>query len=265
MIPKKIHYCWLSGEEMPAKLKDCLNSWQEVMPEYEIVCWDKNRFDISSQNFVKEACNAKKWAFAADYIRLYALYTEGGIYLDSDVLVLKKFDDFLQYDFFTSVEFHTPIVEYYNTLSLLNSDGSSKIKFTPKPGIGIQAAVLGSVKNNPFIQCCMDYYKDKHFTSEQNGKKNTQQIAPEILAITAERFGFKYINKLQKIGDNMLILPSDIFAGNLKQKNENSYAIHYCEGSWKEKQPLSKRIVGKLKRTIVIRYNKIFIFTKNNK
>ena len=265
MIPKKIHYCWLSGEEMPPKLKDCLNSWQKVMPEYEIVCWDKNRFDISSQKFVKEACDAKKWAFAADYIRLYALYKEGGIYLDSDVLVLKKFDDFLQYDFFTSVEFHAPIVEYYNTLSLLNSDGSSKIKFTPKPGIGIQAAVLGSVKNNPFIQCCMDYYKDKHFAPEQNGKKNIQLIAPEILAITAEKFGFKYTNKLQKIGDNMLILPSDIFAGNLKQKNENSYAIHYCEGSWKEKQPILKRIVSKLKRTIVITYNKILIFNRNNK
>ena len=73
------------------------------------MCWDAKKFDITSNTFVSEACQAKKWAFAADYIRLHALFTEGGIYLDSDVMVTKRFDEFLQHDFFTAVEHHKEI------------------------------------------------------------------------------------------------------------------------------------------------------------
>ena len=102
MIPKKIHYCWLSGEDIPFNTQLCLNTWKKIMPEYEIILWDKNRFDIKSVLYVEEACKKKKWAFASDYIRAYALYTEGGIYMDSDVFfVTKKFDQFLEYDFFS--------------------------------------------------------------------------------------------------------------------------------------------------------------------
>jgi mannosyltransferase OCH1-like enzyme len=105
-IPKKIHYCWLSGEQMPEEMVVCMKTWQKVMPEYEMVLWDTNKFNINSVSFVAEAFRVKKWAFAADYIRLYAVYTEGGIYLDTDVFVRKSFDDFLDYDFFTSLEYN---------------------------------------------------------------------------------------------------------------------------------------------------------------
>ena len=90
MIPKIIHYCWLSGEPFPKKIKKCIDSWKKKLPNYEIRCWNMDNFDIHSVRFVEEACSVKKWAFAADYIRLYALYTEGGIYLDCDVFVKKK-------------------------------------------------------------------------------------------------------------------------------------------------------------------------------
>ena len=90
MIPKIIHYCWLSGEPYPEKIQNCIASWKERLPDYKIKLWDMNSFDVNSIDFVREAVSVKKWAFAADYIRLYALYREGGIYLDSDVLV-KKF------------------------------------------------------------------------------------------------------------------------------------------------------------------------------
>ena len=92
MIPKKIHYCWLSGDPLPEKIQQCMQTWQRTMPEYELVLWDTNKFDITSIPFVHEAYQQRKWAFAADYIRLYALYTEGGIYLDTDVIVKQKFD-----------------------------------------------------------------------------------------------------------------------------------------------------------------------------
>lgn len=85
MIPKKIHFCWLSGDEFPPLIQYCIDTWEKVLPDYEIILWDTKRFDINSIAWVKEAFEAKKYAFAADYIRLYAVYTEGGIYLDSDV------------------------------------------------------------------------------------------------------------------------------------------------------------------------------------
>ena len=102
MIPKKIHFCWLSGGGMPLWIQKCINSWKEVMPDYEVIHWDRNKFNIESVPFVNEAYSAKKWAFASDYIRLYALYKEGGIYLDADVFVRKPFDRFLIYNFFVS-------------------------------------------------------------------------------------------------------------------------------------------------------------------
>ncbi len=89
MIPKIIHYCWLSSEPYPEKIQNCIDSWKKILPDYEIKLWNMNNFDINSIDFVKEACSVKKWAFASDYIRLYALYNYGGIYLDSDVLIKK--------------------------------------------------------------------------------------------------------------------------------------------------------------------------------
>ena len=100
MIPKIIHYCWLSDEPFPKKIRKCMETWKNTHPDYEIVRWSTKNFDINSIPYVKEAFEARKWAFAADYIRMYALYTQGGIYLDSDVILLKRFDDFLNNSFF---------------------------------------------------------------------------------------------------------------------------------------------------------------------
>jgi hypothetical protein len=254
MIPKKIHYCWLSKENIPLNLKMCINSWNEIMPDYEIILWDKSRFDINSVFFVKEACKVKKWAFAADYIRLYALYSEGGIYLDSDVIVKKNFDPYLEYDFFTSLEYHPLDVEKENTLDLLNDDGTSKIPFTHKPGIGIQAAVLGSIKGHAYLRDCLEYYRDKHFIL-QDGSYYNKFIAPSIYASIAERYGFRYKNELQNLNSNMLILPSEIFAGGLDQATDKSYAIHCCAGSWKPRNEKScfDRVLDKIKKNTVIR------------
>lgn len=95
MIPKIIHYCWLSGDMYPDKIKKCINSWKKIMPDYEIMIWDLSRFDINSIVWTKQAYEKKKYAFASDYIRFYALYNYGGIYLDSDVEILRSFNDFL--------------------------------------------------------------------------------------------------------------------------------------------------------------------------
>ena len=82
MIPKKIHLCWLSGDDYPAKISKCIESWKKHLPDYEIVLWDTKRFDLSQSQWVSQAFEARKYAFAADYIRFYALYHDGGIYLE---------------------------------------------------------------------------------------------------------------------------------------------------------------------------------------
>jgi len=250
MIPKKIHYCWLSGEIIPEKLNVCINSWKKIMPDYELILWDSNRFDINSNQFVKEACLKKKWAFAADYIRIYALYNEGGIYLDSDVLVKKKFDEFLTWDFFTAMEYHPQIVDQEKTLELLNDDGTSKSS-SNKAGIGIQAAILGGVRGHPFLKDCLDFYSAKNFILDK-GKLFNEFIAPGIYAMIAEKYGFRYIDKKQYLENNMLILPSDIFAGSPSYEKITSYAIHYCYGSWRDspRPSLFKRILREIKKII---------------
>ena len=123
MIPKRIHYCWLSDEPFPRKIRKCMDTWRKTHPDYEIVRWSTENFDVESIPYVKEAFEAKKWAFAADYIRMYALYTEGGIYLDSDVVLLKRFDDFLDNSFFSSMEYHTAQIEKCGTMQYIDAEG----------------------------------------------------------------------------------------------------------------------------------------------
>ena len=100
-IPKVIHYCWFGGNPLPELVQNCINSWKKYCPDYEIIQWDESNFDISSNQYVAEAYAARKWAFVSDYVRLYALYHNGGIYLDTDVEVLKPLDCFLNEEAFT--------------------------------------------------------------------------------------------------------------------------------------------------------------------
>lgn len=218
---------------MPDALLRCMASWRELMPDYELVKWDCERFDIHSNTFALEAFHARKWAFAADYIRLFALYTEGGIYLDSDVLVRKRFDDLLSCEFFTSLEYHQQLVQQQHTEKLLHADGSSRQGNTPKPGIGLQAAVLGGVQGHPYLRDCLDYYRDLHF-APGDGTYYDKVIAPDILAMVAERYGFRYRNERQQLNDGMLILPSEVFAAGIKQATSRSYAVHYGAASWRD-------------------------------
>lgn len=94
MIPKIIHYCWFGKGKKNRLIKRCIRSWKKRMPDYEIICWNEDNFDYTSVPFVKEAYEQKKWAFVADYVRLYALFHYGGIYLDTDSEVYKSFDFF---------------------------------------------------------------------------------------------------------------------------------------------------------------------------
>ncbi|EIA2884059.1 glycosyl transferase, partial [Escherichia coli] len=104
MIPKKIHYCWFGRGPMPELALKCLNSWKVNLPDYELIVWNEDSFDITTNQYVKEAYESRKFAFVTDYVRLYALYHYGGIYMDTDVEVLKPLDNFLNHKAFTGCE-----------------------------------------------------------------------------------------------------------------------------------------------------------------
>ncbi|MDR3272733.1 MAG: hypothetical protein LBT29_04560 [Flavobacteriaceae bacterium] len=236
-IPKKIHWCWLSGDPLPKSLQKCINSWKRIMPDYEIILWDKKRFDIHSVKFVADACALRKWAFAADYIRLYALYTEGGIYLDSDVMVYKRFDEFLHHAAFSGIEHHLSRKD--------NIDCNA-----------IQAAIIGAEKGNDWIKKCMEYYYQTTFELGEGGRIKVK-ISPQVLADCAHTyFGFSYhedFDTLQLLKGNIAIYPQKTFPTAFYGATMQSHAIHVCEASWNDnaqkrlkKESIFKKIDRKL-------------------
>jgi len=231
---------------MPVWIEKCLKTWKEIMPDYELVLWDKNRFNVNSLAFIAEACKIKRWAFASDYIRLYALYSEGGIYLDIDVIVKKRFDDLLSHDFFSGVEWHYGMLRKKYTRQLQYKE---KIPDTisDTPWIGMQAAIIGSIPAHPFIKDCLDWYKvNEHAIQPAKIKTDFdvfEVLAPEVYATIALKYGFQYKNTQQELLHNMAIYPSSIFAGNVYQTSHSNYAIH-CTGSseWRKKNNLYTKL-----------------------
>ena len=135
MIEKKIHYIWFGSNPLPPLAKKCIESWKKFCPDYEIVEWNETNFDVNQNIYTKEAYENKKWAFVSDYVRLYALYHHGGIYMDTDVEVLKNLDDYLNHDAFSGFE-------------------SSN---------AIPTGIIGAKKGNYHIKQLLNEYNDRHF------------------------------------------------------------------------------------------------------
>ena len=213
MIPKIIHLCWMSGDPFPSDIQKCIDSWKRILPDYEIWLWDTKRFDLSTSVWVTEAYDKKKYAFCADYIRMYALFNYGGVYLDSDVEVLRSFNDLLTLPYFIGYE--------------------SKQYF--------EAAVIGAEKGNPFIGDVLAYYKDRHFVKE-NGSLDIQ-IKPEVMMnVTNSKWKRVLINEISDfINDPTIInvFPYDWFSPidstgkrYVLRVSKNTYCIHHFASAW---------------------------------
>lgn len=230
MIPKIIHYCWFGGKPIPLETKVLIKNWHKIMPDYEIKCWTEKDIDINLSLWLKQTIDSKKWAFAADYVRLYILYNYGGVYMDTDVDVYKPFDTFLNYAFFSSVEIHD--IFYEVGISKLNEHNLPKIGGETIPGLGILSALVASEPKNKYIGDCLRFYDGLSFIKE-DGTFLTDIIIPDFLAKEAIKYGFKYVDETQNLDDNMIILDSSIFAGDYNCLNKDSYALHYCYGTWR--------------------------------
>lgn len=215
MIPKVIHYCWLSNDPYPPKIAHCIKSWKKYCPDYKIINWNFERLGEKLPIWVKEAFDAKKYAFAADWVRAYVLYNYGGIYLDSDVEVLKPFDDLLHHDYFLSYE-----------------GGSIET---------IEAAVMGAKAGLPFFKNILDYYIGRSFI-KSDGSYDTKPLPRIITEISEHRFQFISVDcpdDLDLVNDRheVMVLPSIYFSpksyktGELKITSD-TYSIHHYTAGW---------------------------------
>lgn len=219
MIPKKIHYVWVGGKEKPKDIQVCIKSWKKHLKDYEFIEWNENNFDISSVPFTKGAYAAKKWAYVSDYIRMYALYNYGGIYLDTDNLVLEDLDKFLNDRAFVGFE---------------NKD----YPFT---------AAFGCEKGHPLVKEVLDYYDGREFEFDSNDqmKAVNTKIVSEILV---KRFGCKVNNKEQLLKDGIRVYPDYV----LCNPSSDSSVIHIFTGTWMEG---AKPFARKLNKSVKLRLN----------
>lgn len=171
MIPKKIHYCWFGGNPKPEIVERCMESWRKFCPDWEIVEWNEENYDVRSVAFMSEAYDAKKWAFVSDVARLDIIYRHGGVYMDTDVELFAPLDPLTTYDAFFAFESERSI----------NS------------GVG-----FGAVKNHPAVQRMLDIYSDKHFPKD--GKLRTV-LCPQFntAALTAMYPTLRLDGKSQEI------------------------------------------------------------------
>ncbi|MCR5146600.1 MAG: glycosyl transferase [Clostridia bacterium] len=199
MIPKIIHYVWVGGKDKPEDVKKCIATWKKHCEGYEIKEWNESNFDINSHPFVKAAYEQKKWAFVSDYIRAYAVYTEGGIYMDTDVLVLKSLDGLLNNKAFVGFE-------------------DKDLPFS---------AVFGAEKNHPFVKKIMDSYEDKEISFLPKDA-NTFQVKK----ILVEEYQCKLGNVEQDLKDGIHVYKNQL----LCKPSLQSITIHVFTGSWLDKK-----------------------------
>lgn len=218
-IPKIIHYCWFGKKDKPNIVKRCIASWKSHLYDYEIIEWNENNFDIDSNDFVKQAYESGKFAFVSDYVRVYALYNYGGIYLDTDVEVLKPLDRFLNHNSFWGFEEKNYIA----------------------------TSTIGAAKGNALIKKILDSYNGKKFILE-DGRFDTLTNVSIVTKIIEDR-GIQMNGKFQELKDIAVFYPQTFFSpyDYINCRNfltENSYTIHYFYKSW---LPVNDRIKSKIK------------------
>lgn len=231
MIPKIIHYCWFGGKKLPDELQEYVNEWKSIYPDFQIMKWDEETFDINSTIFTREAYSVQKYAFVADYVRMWAMYQYGGLYMDTDIKVLKRIDAYMHYRFFTAMEYHEDNVRLLNIKEKLTSDGFKKNPSDIIRDICIESSIFAAEKQHPFIGDCLNYYKDRHFILSDNSFYD-QIIVPVIMGLEAEKYGLRYINEEQDLKEGMHLLPDEYFTHPSKQ-TKNTMALHMVKNSWK--------------------------------
>ncbi|WP_289197957.1 glycosyltransferase [Bacteroides acidifaciens] len=210
MIPKIVHYCWFGKGQKPDSVETYIASWRKYLPDYEIKEWNEDNFNIATNIYVKEAYESRKFAFVTDYVRLYALYTEGGVYMDTDVEVTASYNKFLHHHAFSGFE----------------TDGNVPT--------GMMAAEKGSI----WAKELLEGYNQRHFILEDG----TMDMTTNTKVITKYMLGKGLVlnNKYQDFPNLCTMYPADYFCPKdhrtgLIAPTKNTVCIHHFAGSWLNK------------------------------
>ena len=215
MIPKIIHYCWFGGNPIPASIKKYMDSWKKYCPDYEIKRWDESNFDVFSHPFMKAAYEAKAWAFVSDYARLKIVCEHGGIYLDTDVELLKNLDFLLNYQCYIGVQ---------------------QAGHLCTTGLG-----FGATKSSPVVQAMLAQYDNLVFDTRKKDELSCPRLNNKVLV----DMGYQHSDNIIVI-DNVAILPSKMIdpvsPGPTKDLlYDGSISIHHYSASWESKKKRIKR------------------------
>ncbi len=230
MIPKKIHYCWFGGNTLPERDQACIESWKKYCPDYEIIRWDESNYDLSQCDYMKEAYEAKRYGFVPDFARLDIIYQHGGIYLDTDVEIIKSLDPLLELEGFAGFE-ATDAKEKFIALGL---------------GFGAQ-------KGNPIIKALRDDYFNHHFI-RPNGEPNLTP-APRYTNAVLTQMGILPNGTLQEM-DGFKFFPEEYFCPKSDETNEcliteDTFSIHHYNASWfTPKERIRADLVKKWKKRL---------------
>lgn len=224
MIPKIIHYCWFGGKPKPELAQKCIESWKKYLPEYELREWNEETFPIKeSVRYVREAYKMRKYAFVTDYVRLWALYNYGGIYMDTDVEVLKPLDRFLHHNAFSGFEDN---------------------QFVP-------TGIMGAEKGSVWVKELLDPYAERRFILK--GGYIDTQTNTYIITKYMEGKGMPLDDRFHDVEGYVAMYPHDWFCPKSWQTGEitltyNTHTIHHFAGSWRQPYlPLRGRIKKALK------------------
>lgn len=205
-IPSKIHYCWFGGKEKPEKYKKLIEEWHVINPDFEIIEWNEDNYDVKKNVYMKEAYEAEKWGFVPDYARLDILYNEGGIYLDTDIKVIKRLDDLL----------------YSNGFMVIDSDLHVNV------GSG-----MGAAKGNALLKDFLDYYENVRFLN-RDGTLNMKTCSYHQQQVL-QKYNVKNDGKLKVVKDTIIypwgINGRDSYS-HIDNITENTYWLHYGDGTW---------------------------------
>lgn len=220
MIPKIIHLCWFSTDDYPVEIKICLASWKRLLPDYTIKVWDYAAAKAIGIPFIDEALANRKWAFAADVVRFYAVWHDGGVYMDSDILLLRRFDELMR---------RTGFVTF-----------GERCGKEPITWWGLQAAFFMGEKGNRFCEEIVDYYRNRHFVQPDGSFDQT--ISPHVMIPTAEKFGYVMDDSRIQEYDGLTVLPTKYLTPRKKwPRAAESIGIHQVYGSWR-KRKLGRKI-----------------------
>ena len=210
LIEKTINYCWFGRQPLTDLAKKCVASWDRYLPDYKKILWNEDNFDIDANPFTKEAYACKKHAFVSDFVRLYVLYHNGGIYMDTDVEAIKGLDEFLDYPAFSGFENQSYL----------------------------QSGILGAVPQHPWIKRFFDHYKDRSFFRDDG----TMELVANVrfmTRISQQEYGLIVNNREQVLKDGVHIFPNDYFCPMVWETREikltqNTHTIHHFAYSWQE-------------------------------